>query len=154
MGGDFLEQEAGMSQGERKLLDVAGASDGPTALYPLGPMEELFRVTAERFGGDGTNAFVVRLGARLQREALEGALAALAHRHPRLRAGIVVDARGKHCFEIRDHLPPIPLQMKVWPDDDLPWEAEGQGPGWPQPGLDLRGPCRASWRSLASSARS
>lgn len=106
-----------MNEGERRLLD---------AVYPLGPMEELFRLTAERFGGDGTSALVVRLGGRVQRETLEGALGALVHRHPRLRARIIADARGKHSFEVSDQARSVRLTIKDFPNDDLPWEAEGQ----------------------------
>jgi len=100
-------------------------ADRPRKLYPLGPLEETFRFISQRFNGDGNAALIVRLAGRLEPEPLAGALAALQRRHPRLRARIVPDAEGRHCYEILDRVPPIPLEIKDFPDDELPWEAEG-----------------------------
>ena len=111
------------SQTERTILPAAGAQ---TMQYPLGPLEETFWSVGNRFHGDGTGTISARLGGIVRPETLSGALAILQKRHPRLRARIVTSKSGRACYEVSPSMSPIPVFVKRFPAQELPWASEAQ----------------------------
>ncbi|NIM96705.1 MAG: hypothetical protein GTO24_01070, partial [candidate division Zixibacteria bacterium] len=100
-------------------------SETNDAVYPLGPLEDIFRDVYERFEGDGASAVTVRINGVVSEKRLKVALVMLQKRHPRLRARFGVDCDGNPCFLVSETAPPIPLELKDFQDRELPWKAEG-----------------------------
>jgi hypothetical protein len=104
---------------------VAQSTSGrPGAIYPMGPLEDLLRFAYDKFQGDSTSAIIARVKGLIQEEPLERALLMLQRRHPKLRARICVNADGLSCFEVLESPPVIPLRVKDFETDNVPWQAE------------------------------
>lgn len=98
-----------------------GVSSGPIRLSPL---ENLLCLVYDRFSGEGTGAMVMKVRGRIEAEPLRIALSSLQRRHPKLRARVVKSADGQRCFELADPPPPIPVEMRDYDAEPLPWMEE------------------------------
>ncbi len=96
----------------------------PEARFPLGPLENFMRITHDEFDGDGTVAVVARVRGRFEEEPLLQVLSMLQRRHPKMRARITADGQGGARFEVFESLREIPLIVKDYETDDLPWQRE------------------------------
>lgn len=110
------------------LNDVAPSahmpSGGSIATYALSPLENLMRFVYDQYDGDGAITITGHIKGLIHREPLERALLMLQRRHPKLRARIRMNADRIPCFQVVESMPAIPLQIKDFETDELPWQAE------------------------------
>jgi hypothetical protein len=109
---------------DKSMQGDSAGSESNDVVYPLGTLEGLFRYVYERFQGEGAGALTVQINGMLSEKRLQVALAMLQKRHPRLRARFGTDSNGSPCFLVSKKAPPIPLEIKDFQDQKLPWKAE------------------------------
>lgn len=108
-------------------------------IYPLGPLENLFKVISDKFDGDGASGLVFRLRGNLQSELLVTALKYLQKRHPKLRCCIESNAAGIPCFKVLDSCSPIPILFESSRSDVTRWQDIAQTVLYPPFAID-KGP--------------
>jgi hypothetical protein len=97
---------------------------GLPLLIPLDPLDELFVGYQGRYGSGHNGVVVLGIKGRLEHQLLRAAVRNIQHRHPKLRCRIIESSDGHHCFELLPVPPAIPIEVREFDTDELPWKEE------------------------------